>query len=209
MPIIYIRLPPFKILLFYSPPYIAENWNYLLTKFINELYIIREEDYMARRRLPSSFLLWSKFAIKFSFCKLNVYCLFHLPSFSFAGHCWDPLSSYCGFDIHNYHISDDRVLLISLQGVLVLLCHVLHFDVFQLHGYDAHIVDTKLPTGCYYSISDICTDEFVFWIFDPSTGKLLLSKSIIILQNNASDVFNVFESCRKINIPFPKMTSLN
>ncbi|XP_021858041.2 pleiotropic drug resistance protein 3 isoform X4 [Spinacia oleracea] len=104
-----------------------------------------------------------------------------------AGHRRASLSSYCSVYLHSHYISDDWVLLISLQSLLVLLCHVLYFDVFQLHGYDARIIDTKYPSGCNYSISYLHIDEFVFWVSDPTTAYSQVVAVVILFMSNFLD----------------------
>ena len=81
---------------------------------------------------------------------ISIYCI----CASLVGDYRGTLSIYTISCIRDNYISNDRIFLDCLQGVLVLLLHVLHIVVLQLYGND----------GCfnYANISGSCNSAVLY-----------------------------------------------
>lgn len=95
--------------------------------------------------------------------------------FPFAGHNWDSLYLCLNGCIYSNYISNDWILLVSLQGVLVHLFNVLYFAVLQLLGNDANCYNTKLLSSCNLTIIFLHNIQSFGRLLNSTTGKFLFS----------------------------------
>lgn len=140
-------------------------------------YITTERNVLYRERFAGMYAPWAYGLAQVTFAyikfqQINIKTCNKLWM-KFVGDNWSsihlcPITCIC-----DYHISDDRILLVGLQSTVVLLLHLLHIDVLHIYGNDAGFTDSELSASCHYKFLLVHNAKLVLWIYNTPTGKNL------------------------------------
>lgn len=98
--------------------------------------------------------------------------------FSLVGDNRVPLSLWPVTCVCLHHISHDWILLVSMEGLLLLLYNVMHIDVLHLFRNAACCNHTKLSISYHSTVCILHDSELVCWIYSFQSGKSLLTLNL-------------------------------